>query len=50
MLEELASEFQLKPQDAVDRVTKLVDMKRITGEAEDNGIDTVLPVLVVGRR
>jgi DDRGK domain-containing protein 1 len=34
VLEELASEFGLRTQDAVDRVTKLAESKRITGELQ----------------
>jgi hypothetical protein len=37
VLEELAGEFGMKTQDAIDRVTKLEAMGRITGVIDDRG-------------
>ena len=37
VLEELAGEFGMKTQDAIDRVTKLEAMSRITGVIDDRG-------------
>jgi hypothetical protein len=37
VLEELAGEFGIRTQDAIDRVTKLEEMGRITGVIDDRG-------------
>lgn len=37
MLEELASEFRMRSQDVIDRVTSLAESKRITDVIDDRG-------------